>query len=745
MTKKILKLFLFLTAIFPAVILGYLVLENSVNVPYMDDWDTPGAILTSHSYQLLSFADLFTQHNESRPAFPRLIFSVLAYFTGWDLRYQMLLSFLLACLISINIFYLSKKTIKENTIKLLFLNALANFLIFSPVTDNWLWGIQALVFIPIACITTYAAVCYTNLKEEFKLLTGIILASISTFSYSSGILMWIVALPLLLVSNTFNFKTIRKRKIFIGIWLSGFLFNTILYFYNYNKPEYHPSFLDAFTEPIKALKFFFSFLGAPLSFSSTFTNRLIFSQVIGIILVLLLIFVCFYGLISHQDQDLIERLTPNLVMASYTIACAVIATAGRVGSGIEVALAPRYITFSIYLGVALIYLLAIVFHHIKSKNHLNNKRIFITNSVAYSLTILFLYCSTNSILFGMESMPNIKQQRIYGKACTLLIDLYIDQECLQNKVYPTNFDFLQDRAKLLSDRGYLTPKLVDESLFISSEEAQKYPININGFLDGFKPVNSETNIMAGWAIIPETEMPADLVILTYQYSNRSIKPFAIAEVDQLRPDVVDAFNQPNYLQSGWQIIFHSQQIPPQATQISAWGFDIETAKAYPIGSIPINSNLKIQSDAINTNISVSQKPNKTLKDLGKIQIILGYKYFAGFIYQVNNSTEYEQILPQNTPIQVTGWSVIPKSNQLPDQVILTSGSNYTIVAQTTVHLERPDIARLFENPQLIKSGWSVQLDPSILTDKTTVLRAWAYDSNHQTVYRLHNTFKLKKQ
>jgi hypothetical protein len=742
MRKNILKFALFLTALTPAIILGYLILENSVNVPYMDDWDTPGIILTINSNQVLSFADWFAQHNESRPAFPRLIFSILAHLTGWDLRYQMLLSFLFASLISLNIFYLSQKTIKENTIKLLFLNILANFLIFSPVTDNWLWGIQALVFIPIACITTYSAICYSHIKNEFKLFIGIILASISTFSYSSGILMWIVTFPFLLVSNTFNFKTIRKKRVFIGIWISGFLFNTIFYFYDYHKPEYHPSFLDALTQPIQALQFFLAFLGAPLSFSNLFTNRLILSQIVGIILIILFLFVCFYGLKYHKYQDLIERLTPGLVIACYTIFCALIAAAGRVGGGIQVALAPRYITFSVYLGVALIYLLSIIFHHI---NSLDNKRTLIVKPVAYSLTLVFLYFSMNSLLFGIQSMPIIKQQRLQGKACVMLMDVFVDQQCLQTKIYPINFDLLQDRAKLLSDFGFLTPKLVDDNQFKPSEEAPNQPTNINGFLDNFKPINPETSAITGWAIIPEKNKPADWVILTYQYPNHSIIPFATTEVNQLRPDVVNAFNQPNYLQSGWEIQFPSNQIPPEASQITAWGFDRETGKIYLIRTIPINSNLENSPQSILSEITAYSDSKKTLKDLGDITISLGYNHFAGYIYQVNYSTEYEQNITSNQPIQVTGWAVIPKQNKLPDQVILTLGSNYTIVAQTTVNIERPDIATLFDNPQVIKSGWSVQLDPAILTNEPTTLRAWAYDSKHQIVHRLNNTFKLKKQ
>jgi hypothetical protein len=747
MNKKslIVKFIMFFVTILPATLLGYLILKNSVNIPYMDDWDTPGAILAIGQGQIPPFADWFAQHNESRPMFPRFIFAILAYWTGWDLRYQMLLSFLFAGLIAVNVFYISHKTVQESPVKLLFLNSLANLLIFSPVTDNWLWGIQTIVFIPMACMTTYAAICYSNFKDTVKLLMGMALATVSTFSYSSGIVMWVVTIPFLFLSHGYSRPSRKRKQWFLGIWLAGFLANASLYFSNYHKPGYHPNFLEAVIYPFKALGFFFAFLGSPLGFSNIITNRLILSQVIGFILVLLFILVCVYLFKFRQNYSLLDRMIPWLVIASYTLLSGLMATAGRVGHGVEAALALRYITFSVYLGVALIYLMAIVFQDIKARNLRVPKRRFLVQLIPYSLTLTFLYFSLSSFAVAAESMTIQKQQRVYGKSCVLLINLFADITCIQTKIYPLDFDFTQDRTKLLSDLGFLKPKLVDSSLFQISEKQQENPINSHGFLDQFIPLNPDTYQATGWAIIPEQQKPADAVILTYKPSDDSVTPFAIVEVNQLRPDVARAFDQPNYRQSGWQVNFSTDQIPAQATEISAWSFDAETGKAYIIRSIPLNPSLDRQPKSIVGDSSVSPPSQETLKDLGNIKIILGYRYFAGLINQVNGSTEAEQTLTQNTPIPIMGWAVLPGQNQVPDQIILTVGNNYRIVAKTSVKIDRPDIAAQFNRPNLIQSGWMVELNPSIFTAKPMVLRAWAYDSTHQKVYRLHNTFKLQRK
>jgi hypothetical protein len=727
---------MFFITISPPILVGYLVLKNSVNVPYWDDWDTPGLLIQKISQGGLTFQDWFHQANESRPIFPRLIFIILAYLTGWDLRYQMLLTFLLACLIAFNVFYLSQKTVDTNPIKLLFLNTLANLFIFTPVSENWLWGIQTITFIPIACMTTYAVIFYSNLSNITKLLIGMGLATISTFSYANGMLIWILALPVLFLSNGSPLSAWKKKKWFLGLWLAGFVANVSLYFYNYHKPAISSNFLEAVIHPFKAVGYFFAFLGSPLGIHS-----LILSQRIGFILVLLFVLVCVYLWKFRQDGSLVYRMTPWLVIASYNLSSGLMATAGRVGSGVEQALAPRYITFSVWLGVALIYLIAIVFQDAEARNFWTSKSKLIAKPIAYGLTLTFFYFSLNSFIYGANLMAIQRQERIYGKSCLLLINVFPEQACIQTTIYPHYFEYTKDRAKLFSELGFLTPKLVDSSIFQRLEKQGQKATNSYGELEQFTKLNLENYIIVGWAIIPERKKPADSVILTYEQSDDSVTPFAIVKINGLRPDIATAFHQSNYRYSGWQANFPSDKIPTQATQMTLWAFDTETGKAYKIESVPLEPRLDDKPKSMVGDSSVSPQPKKTLKDLGNIKIFL--KDNAGFIGQVNDSAELEQTIAKNTPIKVGGWAILPRQNKVADWVILTVGDNDIIAAMTSVNIYRPDVAAYFKNPDLTKSGWTVQINPSVFTGDLMVLRAWAYDPINQEVYLLNNTFKLQ--
>ena len=151
---KIKQEILVFLAIISPLILGILIWRYSVNVPFWDQWDTPGQLIVEASQSQLTVEQWMRQHNESRTLFPNLIFLTLANLTNWNTRSEMLVTFLLACLVSVNIYCLSKITI-HNSWQHLICFVLANLLIFSPIQqENWLWGFQGITFVSIAAITT---------------------------------------------------------------------------------------------------------------------------------------------------------------------------------------------------------------------------------------------------------------------------------------------------------------------------------------------------------------------------------------------------------------------------------------------------------------------------------------------------------------------------------------------------------------------------------------------------------------
>src|SRR5256885_3629463 len=71
---KMIRITLVLLSLIPFVLAVVGTLRHWVALPYWDEWFSPGTLLLSYAKGTLSFSDLFYQHNESRKAFPYLLY-----------------------------------------------------------------------------------------------------------------------------------------------------------------------------------------------------------------------------------------------------------------------------------------------------------------------------------------------------------------------------------------------------------------------------------------------------------------------------------------------------------------------------------------------------------------------------------------------------------------------------------------------------------------------------------------------
>src|SRR6266576_5943871 len=111
-----LKQFLFFSlSLAPSAFLAVLIFKYSVDLPQWDQWAYV-PFFEKLSRGAMTFGDLFAQMNEYRQFFPNLVFVALGWLTRWDVRYEMLLTFLAACLLSFNVYRLAERTINADRI-----------------------------------------------------------------------------------------------------------------------------------------------------------------------------------------------------------------------------------------------------------------------------------------------------------------------------------------------------------------------------------------------------------------------------------------------------------------------------------------------------------------------------------------------------------------------------------------------------------------------------------------------------
>ncbi|WP_237396664.1 chloride channel protein [Okeania sp. KiyG1] len=672
-------------------------------MPYWDQWNLMPQLFIKISQNSLSWQDLIAQHNESRKLFPRLIFLGLAYLTNWDVRYEMLVIFMLACLVSVNIYRLNRLTVNANLLTTSVIALLANLLIFSPIQyDNWFWGIQLVVMMPIACITTAISVIYSYFNTRYKFLICMMLCIISTFSYSNGMIAWVIVLPVLTLVTAKSTSDLLKQKWLFLSWIAVSISNIIIYFYDYQKPKLSPSLIPAFRHPEQTLHFFLAFLGSPLGSGfeiSPLTSSIFIGGVeIGI-------FSClFIYLLKHiKNLHLFQRTIGWIMIAFYSIISALITAVGRVGFGLESALSSKYTTFSLYLIIAIIHLLPIVFSHISSQINPRKSQVWlhkITEKFRYKASpfmdkkavvngaslaisnrpreekkffdpiLLFIRRGNSKFLilnskflkvaiaitgamilhyqsftYSVKEIKSSYQLRMEGKTCLSFINIIENKSCVEENIL-ASYDYVKDLVNKLNYLGMLKPNLVTSNNIKAIANKKQKDKNY-GSLDGIIPLNS-WYFVNGWAFLPDRNEPADAIILTYKKEGRRKKEEGIRNkrmgtqtptneegrrnkeeggkkkeegirkkwmgtqtptnykhpvddgvlnskekddwiiFDVLmsaqtpRENLVQLFNNPAYLNAGWEQTISGKLLPKGKLKIAAWAFDAKSGKAYKL-------------------------------------------------------------------------------------------------------------------------------------------------------------------
>lgn len=566
-------LILFLIALAPAVYLAWLISKTAVNIPVMDEWDYVFLFrhLASHT---LTLQDLLQQHNESRTTLPNLIVLGLGALTRWDTRWDMWVTFLFACVISVNVYWLGRRTM--NGWQGLVLWGIANLLIFSTEqSENWTWGIQMIVFMPIMFITMGMLIAYSRLNVTWKFVTCMALATASTYSYANGQLAW----PLLLVALIVGSREQTPRPGWrVGMWGAAWAMNLWVYYRDYHQPTRHPSMLLVLKQPIKAMEYFAAFLGASLGKGF---ERIWVSVAFGVVLLVCLVIACWYVWRRREQPGFAQSASVWISIAAYVVASAVVTTAGRMGFGVDQSQDSRYTTFSLYLVIGLLYLGAIIVQDLHRRGKTLPARTWAVLGLA-----LVLLPQTVTQAAGYQSMWLYRHSHLTEKACVQLLNISVVPPWL---AYPEATKVIAE-AGFLDEIGYLSPPMVKgRDLSAIAGDAKGKSL---GYFDMLVPLPAATWLVAGWAIDPDQAEPAKVVILAGEDAKGEPRGFAVAIVTQKRPDVATARHDRAYETSGWDATFKSTDVPPGTRVISAWMYDPMTGLAYRLeGTYPWEKRL----------------------------------------------------------------------------------------------------------------------------------------------------------
>ena len=491
----------------------------------------------------LSFSDLFAQYIEYRQFFPNLIFVVAGYLSKGDLRLVMYITFVVACLISYNIYKLSETTLAVSPAQRWWLLAAANVLIFSPVpAENWLQGQQLIYFLPAAVLTTCLRIAYSKTSRPYlQLLLCSLLCVLSTFSSANGFICWLLMAPVLLHGKAWS--SLRQKSAYLSGWLVALALCLAVYLKGYQKPATNSALTHILAHPVDDLLYFLSLLGRPFGF-----GRILLSIVIGALLLVLFIWAtsAYLRRLKSGPEGSSEKLG-WLILGAYSILTALLITIGRAGLGLSHSLTTRYATFTVFLPVALVYLF-------KAGN----------TSRTVILATLIIVLHIPLYIFGVRNMRALHAEDLYGKVCIHFINV-IDHDNCQTQVFAD--PKLRQFANSMNRLGYLRPSLATSAGMRDLTATDASTSEDYGSLVELKVTGLSEYTASGVAWLPQRRGPADAVLLACEDVSHDPRVFVVAGMsgnDDAR----------------WSKTFNLESLPAATCNVTAWAFDAYSRKAF---------------------------------------------------------------------------------------------------------------------------------------------------------------------
>lgn len=548
--KKILSLLFICLAFLSAGLILFFIIKYGIDVPYMDQWEYVG-FFDHLSKGTLTFDELYRQQCEYRQIFPNLIFVGLGALTRWDVRYEMLFSFALALLVLYNIFRLAKSLKYSEPWQKWLLLCLASLFVFSPIQyENWLFGVQIEYFMPVACITSCMAIIYSRLKQILKLVFCIILAVISTYSSVNGLLCWFVVFPLFLFSNyTVSFF---KNWLPITVWLFGTCATITFYFTGYESPANFPSPFEFVHHPFDALLYLLGLLGNPFRMVHALNPIIVVGAGLLSLYAVLFIYIGWH----YRDKSLLVQTMPWLMLGLYSVMTAGMVMTGRLGFGLFQSLTSRYTSYTLYLPVALLFLVFIAANHLAVKTKLKEWPLVLLILMA----AFVFYVKADTFTVAVTDLKNYHHYIRHAKAALHFVN-YVPHETCESKIYLERFDELQQKANTLNKLNYLRPPLAQSNILKQIADIDNNTAK-GGNFDTLVQLNDTLYAASGTSFLTSQGNGPDAILLTFDDTLSGPVVFTLYNADSLQ----------------WKKPFYVNNIPYLPAVIRAWAFETETGK-----------------------------------------------------------------------------------------------------------------------------------------------------------------------
>ncbi|MBE9163199.1 hypothetical protein [Tychonema sp. LEGE 06208] len=544
------KNILFSLYLIPVVLLIGFVAHFSINVPIDDEWRL-APLFEKIAQGNITFNDFWALHSNHRIVFPKIIISLVAFASRWNINYQLCLSIGLAGLTFIATYKLSSLQAKNGDNLWHLANILTCILVFSLVQhENWLWGFQLAWFLVNLCCVSAVNVLVSNNKfsPKIRISLAALFCFIASFSLAQGLLSWLVAIPAMMALEG---KRLHK-KIRLIVWMLLFVATCAIYSIDYH-PSRKTSIISLLNKPLVVIDYFLSLLGSPIVRSPGV------SALVGLV-----IFASFIFFVWHFGRKITENreALPWVLIGLFSVLSSLFITAGRAEFGAVQAIeSSRYTTNSILLLIALVQL----------------GQLFVRGNIAtINRNYKFIYQGLAGLLIAIII---VNSQQAIAQTSSALLYKQGAQNCLQliNYLEPSEFfkNSPESCLRVLSKKTWLVREgaaILDRigwKKFAKNVEFIANPEKVYGYLD--KPPRGEKSFKAaGWAVLPENLQQPKIVLLSVG-DKQSF--FANAYVNLDSPDIAKILQSQLYNNARWAVDLSDRDLSIAQTEIKAWVYN----------------------------------------------------------------------------------------------------------------------------------------------------------------------------
>lgn len=506
------KILLFALCAAPVIYGFWIMTAHWVPLPYWDEWDSPGGQLASYYRGTLSWAELFSQHNESRSFFPRLAYLTLAIAFGWDVRNQMLLTFACACAASFGLYLLLRKTNPSpRAVPLVF--AAMNFLFFSPRQyENFLDGLMGEAFTPAVALVFALRMNLANRSLKTKTLVNAALALLATYTFANGMLVWLLGFPLANSEATSNGD--RRRFLWRAVYGAIAVAAVGSYFSTYRHPPLSPPFVSPLSHVPEFAGFVLTWIGSVFTIGAP--------AICGAAVVFLFLAFALVAIKQMRRVGEWRPYYPWLVLGCYTLISGSIVAAGRLGFSYSMAGDVRYTASSALIYVAVVGLGFTV--AVRAQPRPLRQRLAVSTAVLAALLLALCWRTTLR-----------KERRLYrllaeAREHSLLVLRWSEAIPLNPEIAllsPYPVEQVTRTIRTLAEHDALRPRLVGESM---ARAIKEFPKGAGPSVGRLEEATIDVNGKLSCRGL--ANVPADCVVLGLQTEGVPWQPYYVVGTSQ---------------------------------------------------------------------------------------------------------------------------------------------------------------------------------------------------------------------